>query len=375
MDQKPRTEQDRAQFGIVLATGGTGGHYYPAVALAQALRSLAPDLPVLLIGTTDDRGILEDELPDGVSRLEVPVPRRGRALATTARYMLGTAEAFTEVRRALARFARRGLVVAFGGYASVGVAIAARSLGWQLVLFEPNVVPGRANRCLVAFADLVCAGTPETIRRLNPRCPAVVTGIPVRAQIVRASMLRRAGRQPTGLGPVIATVGGSQGARSLNDATVALAEILAERRVWIVHQTGSLDWPRIRWTYAERSLNVLAVEFIADMGELYRSADVLLMRAGASAIAEAAVCDVAAVLVPYPHADGHQEQNAIYAAERLGWRIVREDPAGRIDPDLLHTSVMELLPEAAERRGTTELAELHRLAAGRFAEQILRRCA
>ncbi len=369
----------RARCGVVLAAGGTGGHFYPAVALAEQLRRLAPELPIMLLGTTGDRGVdLSGQLPEGVERRVVPMQKRETGLRALGRYLAGSAAVLAWLRGVLTRFARRGVLVSFGGYAAVPAAVAARSLGWHVVLFEPNVVPGRANRCLLALADLVCAGTPETLRRMNPRCPALVTGVPVRDRIVRAAAVRRVAERPEGTPRVVAAVGGSQGAQSLNHATVKLAEMLADRQVWIVHQTGVRHWPAVRRMYADRALEACVVPHVAEMDDLYRMADLLVMRAGASAIAEAAVCQVPCVLIPYPHAaDDHQRQNACYVADRLGWPIVSEAPPGCIEPAVLGQVVIELL-ERSGRPGAgaaAELAALHRDAARRVAEQVLKRCA
>lgn len=364
----------RHPWGIVLATGGTGGHVYPAIAVAEALARVAPGVPLRILATDDqrERGLFPEKWRSIVSRL--PLPKPGTTLRSRTRMLRLCPLAFRTAHRALASFARRGVVLGFGGYASVPTVLAARSLGWEIILFEANAVLGRATRALLPFASCVLLGFPGASFQLGSGVHHLVTGVPVRQVILDAASVRQrmswAGECET---VVLGVLGGSQGAMSLNDAAVALPEMLRPERVWLVHQTGSTDWQRVRRLVGPEP-SCVAAPFFENVGHLYQHTHLLIMRAGASCVAEAAVCGIPAVLVPYPvAADNHQTANATEAAKELGWAVLHERPAGRIDLHQLADAVKQGL--RTKINCGDAFRELHATAAQTVATRLIRNAA
>lgn len=284
---------------VLFAAGGTGGHLYPAIAIAQALRARGDE--VLFVGTRD--------------RLETRiVPSAGFSLATIAAHPLSRRLSFDVVRtiganvagvaqslRILRRF-RPDVVVATGGYVCVPLVFAARLrrlFGRRppIALLEPNVVPGVANRLLEPLADDVWR--------------ASTTGIPVRASLAHLPPAREAAAR-LGLSPERRTLlvfGGSQGARSINDAVLGLVETGGVPSGWqIALVCGEREYERVR---AAARDGVVVKAYLDDPADAYACADLVLARAGASTLAELAALRIPAILVPYPHAtEAHQVANA-----------------------------------------------------------------
>lgn len=322
---------------IVIAGGGTGGHLYPGLALADALA--ARGVEVVYVGAAG--GIEARVVPTTGYPLHLLPGRqlRGGGVVRAARG-LATATGATLRAVALLGTLRPALVVGVGGYASVAVVVAAALRRIPSVLLEQNVVPGAANRMLVRLARRVCVGFAESIR-FFPAGRAVHTGNPVRADLVRPRVERAR--------PGLLVFGGSAGAHKLNEATVgALAAMgAAARGLDVTHQTGTADVDAVRARYADLGLGVRVEPFITDMGAAYAAADVVVGRAGAMTCAEVTAVGLPAILVPYPYAaDDHQRRNAEVlaaagaaetildadlTAERLAERLraLLDDPARR----------------------------------------------
>jgi len=283
---------------VVFAGGGTGGHLYPAIAIADALRQRHAN--VAFIGSAD--------------RLETTiVPKAGYPLYTIAAHALPRTPTL-RVFRAIAenvrgivqslrllRAARPDLVVATGGYVAFPVAVAARMRRFvrlsraPLVLLEPNASPGLTNRLLAPIVDEVWRSTP-----------------------IRASLRRLPGREEAaarlGLDPsrrTLVAVGGSQGARAINDALLSLVAHAALPEGWqLLHLTGESDYDRV-CAQRPKDGRVIVRSYLEDMADAYAVADLLLTRAGASTLGELGATGKPAIVVPYPFAaEGHQAANA-----------------------------------------------------------------
>jgi UDP-N-acetylglucosamine--N-acetylmuramyl-(pentapeptide) pyrophosphoryl-undecaprenol N-acetylglucosamine transferase len=322
----------QTRFALV-AGGGTGGHLVPALAVARALAAGRPPGSVELVGSR--RGLDRDLLAEA----GVPVtllPGRGIVRRADPASLLANAAALCAlswaVVLALGVVARRrpGVVVAMGGYASVPVALAAAVLAVPVVLVNVDARPGAANRLVGRFAKAAAVAFPGT-----PLPRAVVTGAPVRAEIVAAARPseedRLAARRQLGIPKerrVVAAVGGSLGARRINAAVLELAQLWSGRAdVALYHVVGSRDY---EWTGAEAPEGPTAlwyqqVEYERHMAFFYQAADVVVCRAGANTVAELAVVGVASVLVPLPGAPGdHQGANAA-ALAGAGAAVVIDD--------------------------------------------------
>lgn len=291
---------------VVIAGGGTGGHLYPGLALADALT--ARGHAITFVGTAG--GIEARVVPESGYPLRLLPGRQMRGGgAGRAAMALATAVSGTIRGLRLLGTVRPALVAGVGGYASVAVVLAARLRRIPTVLLEQNVIPGAANRSLARFAKRVCVGFAESIRYF-PAGRAVHTGNPVRADLLRRAV-RTPGAERTRLGLLV--FGGSAGARQVNRATLEALRIVgpSAHTLDVVHQTGTADVAEIRAGYAALELPARVEPFIADMGAAYAGADVVIARAGAMSCAEITAVGLPAILAPYPHAAGdHQRANA-----------------------------------------------------------------
>ena len=296
---------------IMIMAGGTGGHIFPALAVAEHLR--AQGWSVVWLGV---RGGMEERLipPRGYAMAWVRfsgVRRRGLAAAVLLPFNLLVA--FWQGARAI--FAHRpDIVLGMGGYVSFPGAMMASFLNRPLAIHEQNSVAGLANRVLARLADRVMTTFPGAFGEATA---VIWTGNPVREEIVAMAppenrYAARAGRLR------VLIMGGSQGAQVLNTVVPeALALVPAESRPRVLHQAGLAHQDAVLARYRERGVDAEVVPFIDDVAARYAETDLIVCRAGATTIAEIAAAGIASVLVPYPHAvDDHQTINARFLAER-----------------------------------------------------------
>jgi UDP-N-acetylglucosamine--N-acetylmuramyl-(pentapeptide) pyrophosphoryl-undecaprenol N-acetylglucosamine transferase len=315
---------------IVIAGGGTAGHVFPGLSLARVLA--ARGRAVVFVGTQE--GPEARLVPDaGFEFHAVPVHPFVRRLSTEA--LRGPQAALRAVGRCREIVRGSGAVVGLGGYVSVPAILAAKRERVPVVLHEQNAVAGLANRVLSRLAATVALGFADA-GSFFPRRRVVVTGNPVREEIVavpahRAELADEARRRfelDAGRTTVL-IVGGSQGALHLNQATVGAATLLASRadlQLLLIAGASHADEMRRALGTANRDLAVRIEGFVDRMDLAYASADVVVARAGASSIAEVAVCALPALLVPYPHATaGHQEANALALQRAGGAAVLRDD--------------------------------------------------
>jgi len=363
---------------MVFAGGGSGGHLYPSLAVADALRSLEPATGFAFFGT--DRAIDANVLSacDGrVLRQPVrPLPRRPWQVPT----FLFAWRASTQMCRRLFRKQRPLAVLGNGGYASAPAICEAARLGIPTALLNPDAVPGKANRMLQSRVDAVFAQWPETAEHFNGQVAVHATGCPVRPEFKFAT--RQAGIEHFGLDPdkrVLLVTGASQGARSVNEALMAVVPVLADAGVWekwqLLHLTGPSGQDGAEALYRRCGVSARVVGFTKHMASALAAADLVLSRAGASTLAEITALGRPAVLMPYPHhGDRHQVANARMLVKAGAARLVtdRVDPqqnAGPLSEVLLHLMRQEeelsRLASAARRIGTSN-------AAGEIARHLLR---
>jgi UDP-N-acetylglucosamine--N-acetylmuramyl-(pentapeptide) pyrophosphoryl-undecaprenol N-acetylglucosamine transferase len=311
-----------------MAGGGTGGHIYPALAVARALRARSPELDLVWLG--GHRGLEARLVPAAGIRLRRLVLRSLRTVERDVHLVLDPLRLLASVPQATAVLLaeRPAAIVATGGYASIPVLVAARVLGLPSLLWEGNVVPGRSVRATARLARVVAVADPATCRALGRAGGCYVTGTPIRdVRGVDREAARRRFEIPAG-GRALLVFGGSQAARRLNDAVLAALPQLVDR-AWVLHVTGTEGYAaalaaRERLP-AERRERYRPYPFLhEEMTDALAAADLLVGRAGASTLAEAAAFGLPVVIVPYPHAAGHQVANAE--------RVVAAG-AGRLVPD------------------------------------------
>jgi len=325
---------------VMILAGGTGGHIFPGLAVAREL--LDRGVPVTWLGA---EGGMETRLvPQHGITIDTIAVRglRGKGVAT----LLGAPfKVLGAVRAAAAvlRKRRPGVVVSFGGYAAGPGGLAARLAGIPLVVHEQNRAPGMTNRVLAKFAGTVLTGFPDTFANEQ------VVGNPVRAEIaaVDGPEHRFAGRQ----GPLrVLVLGGSQGARALNESVPAALAGLRGRidGFEVRHQCGEKQVDSAARAYADAGIEASIEPFIADMAAVYGWADVVVCRAGALTLAELCAVGVGSVLVPFPQAvDDHQTRNAEYLVDRGAAQLL---PQGADTRELAQrlSATLEILAERVD---------------------------
>ena len=341
---------------FAFAAAGTGGHVYPALAVADALtrRGVAASDIVFFGGSRMEA----TTIPEAGYRF-VPLEIRGLKRAMTKdnmalpRLVVRAAKAAREEMQR----AKVDVVTVFGGYVSVPVAVAGRRAGAAVFVQEQNAVPGVANRLAARLARRVFAGFPAAARRL-PR--AVVSGNPLRFAFagydrdrLRPEALARYGL-PEGV-PVIGVLGGSLGARILNDAAIRLAADADAGTIAIVHLTGGIHYDAVA-PHAERSEHVWhALPFESEMQHFYAACDVILSRAGALTMSELAVTGTPAIVVPYAAGTaGHQAANAAELEKAGATVVIPEEEIDRVPAEL-----QQLVHDPARRRRMHRLAIEH----------------
>lgn len=354
---------------VLLAGGGTGGHVFPSLAVAAALREARPDLAVEFVGTP--RGLEARLVPaDGWLLHHVDaLPFERRLSVRTLRLPVTVGRAARDVARLIRR---RGVVAAcvFGGYVSVPLALAARWTRTPLVVHEQNAVPGLANRLAARWAETVAASYPTAAERFAGRRGVdrvVLTGNPVRPGLagVDRAALRGEALAAFGLEPdrrTLLVFGGSQGARSLNRAAVAsVTSWNRPETLQILHAAGRWEPDEVRaaWDAALSAAGgpvplVRCVEFIERMDLAYAAADVVACRAGASTIAELTVLGLPSVLVPFPTAIAdEQTENAVELA-RIGGAVTIPD--ADLDGPSLAAAAEAWLTDDRRRAGAARAA-------------------
>jgi UDP-N-acetylglucosamine--N-acetylmuramyl-(pentapeptide) pyrophosphoryl-undecaprenol N-acetylglucosamine transferase len=330
---------------VMILAGGTGGHIFPGLAVAAALR--ARGVPVSWLGAD---GGMETRL----------VPQQGIAIDTIAvkglrgkgaMALLGAPLRVLQAIRAASRVmrARQPLaVISFGGYAAGPGGIAAKLHGVPLIVHEQNRAPGMTNRVLARFARSVLTGFPQTFKGIDED----VVGNPVRESIAALPMPAQRFAARNGALRLL-VLGGSQGARALNDA-VPRALATLNGSVQVRHQCGEKLRGDAERAYARAGVAATVEPFIADMADAYANADLVVCRAGALTLAELCAAGVGSVLVPFPQAvDDHQTRNAEYLVERGAALLL---PQGDALAEELRVILAALAADPARRLAMAEAA-------------------
>lgn len=290
---------------VVLTGGGTGGHVYPAISIAQALTDAVPDIEILYMGSSHGP---EGEIARQAGLQFVAIPSGPLTKALSARNASSLGKLVTGVFRArgiLKRFAA-DVVIGTGGYTTASIMLAQRSLGGWIVIHEQNARPGRTNLLLARFADKICV-TFEVSAAFLPKDKVVVTGLPIRREF-RSLLSKAEARRALGLDEslfTIVAVGGSQGAKKPNEIIAAAWPLFDDGATQLLHQVGARNIDEMQGQQRYR------VEAYIDMPPALASADLVISRSGASTISEITAVGLPSILFPYPHAYAdHQTTNA-----------------------------------------------------------------
>ena len=349
---------------ILIMAGGTGGHIFPGLAVAEELRRAG--VPVVWLGTPQG---LESQLvpPHGIPLVYINARGlRGTGLQRwlKAPWMLLTA--LLQALRAVYRI-RPAVVVGMGGFASGPGGLVARLLGIPLVVHEQNAIAGFTNRCLSKLTRHVFQAFPGAFAANK----AHTVGNPVRHSISALAEPQQRMQDRLTAKPRLLVLGGSQGAQALNlGLAQALALIPAEQRPEVWHQAGAKLLPAAQAAYAEYGVEVRLVPFIDDMAHAYAWADLVLCRSGALTVAELAAVGVASLLVPFPHAvDDHQTANAGFLVQAGAAELL---PQAELTPQRLADQLQALF---SDRERLLHMAQAaRRVATPEAAQQVAQRC-
>ncbi len=328
---------------LLIAGGGTGGHLFPGVAIAEELRAREPDADITFVGTK--RGIEVRVLPELGWKLEL-IEVSGLktvGLAGAIRGIFRLPRALWQARRLIKRLAPDA-VIGVGGYASGPVVLAARLRGIPTAICEQNSIPGLTNKLLGRFVRRVFVAF-DGSRKFFASKKVALVGNPVRREL--AAKLASA-TSITDDNVHVLVSGGSLGAVAVNElAAQALCKLAKERPLAIVHQTGEKDLEPTRKRYADAGVDADCSAFIKDMAAAYATADLVIGRAGATTVAELAIAGKPAVFIPYPFAaDNHQVLNAAEMAD-AGAALMFEQR--ELTADKLADALRPLLADPAKR--------------------------
>ncbi|HEX5660674.1 MAG TPA: undecaprenyldiphospho-muramoylpentapeptide beta-N-acetylglucosaminyltransferase [Polyangiales bacterium] len=341
---------------VILAGGGTGGHLFPGIAVYEELKRREPDLETLFVGTA--RGLETKVIPSLGERLVCldVGPLKGRTPTQLVKNLLSLPTAGIEAAK-LVRSFRPSLVIGVGGYAAGPMVGAAAALGVPTALLEQNAGVGLTNRLLARAVDRAYVSFNETVGAF-PQGVAQWVGNPVRRNFVDAGNMAR--MDPAGFemrARRVLVIGGSQGARSLNqlvpEALAQAARAVRGRPLEILHQTGHAMCDAVRARYEELGLNATVTPFIDDMPRAYASAALVIGRAGATSIAEICAIGRPSILIPIPLADDHQWPNAQALAEAGAALALRER---ELSAESLGASVAKLMSDPDQRRRMADAA-------------------
>ena len=354
---------------IVIAAGGTGGHLYPAIAVAREFLRRDPSTRILFVGTT--RGIEQKVLAhEGLPlRCITAHPFMGKKPGEMAKALITLPVSLWQSLRVLKQQGA-DLVFGVGGYTSPAMLVAAFLRRVPGVILEPNAYPGLANKAVAPLVQRIFLAF-ESTRQFFDRRKTSVVGTPVRQAFLDASSSEAPRREASSHRNLL-VFGGSQGAKAINSAVIEALPLLRAMKdqLTITHQTGEADHARVVAAYEQAGMPAQVVPFLYDMPTVLRGADLVVARAGAMTIAELTVCGKAAILIPLPTAIyNHQLRNAEVMAKAGGAVLL---PQAELNGPGLAQTVLQILKEPHRLQTMSEQSwNMRRCDA---AETIVREC-
>ena len=347
-------EETTRHIRLIVTGGGTGGHLFPGISLAQAMMLADPGCEVLFIGT--ERKIDKTALSNlGFATRSIKSQGiKGKSFFAVLKALFQQPLALWEAAGIIRKF-KPDLVFGVGGYVTGPVILAARLLGVTTCIHEQNSIPGLANKLLGYIANKIFVSLPGS-EKYFPASKTILSGNPVRNTILKVS--REAKPESGQESSTLLILGGSQGARRLNSLMLEAAENILSKispPPFIIHQTGGHDKDHVQRKYVELGLNARVQDFFFDMAEIYSQADLIISRAGATTLAELTVFHKPVILIPFPFAaDNHQEINGQYLVEAGAGLMFRQadltgDKLGMEIKRVLEDK--KLLAEMAENSG------------------------
>lgn len=322
----------KEELRIVISGGGTGGHIFPAVSIANAIKTLCPDAKILFVGAL---GRMEMTKVPAAGYEIKGLPVRGLIRPLWSPKNIGVLIDYLKSKRqvrAIIRDFRPMVAVGVGGYASGATLDAAASMGIPCLIQEQNSYAGMTNKHLAAKAEKICVAY-DGMERFFPADKIVKTGNPVRQALLESNITREEALATFGLAPgkkTILLVGGSLGARTVNESVLSHLDLVRESDVQFIWQTGKYYNASIMERLAKEPKmdNLVVSDFISDMAAAYKAADLVISRAGASSISEFCLIGKPIVLVPSPNvAEDHQTKNAMALVNRDAAILVKDADA------------------------------------------------
>lgn len=357
---------EEKELRVIISGGGTGGHIFPAVSIANAVKVLRPDAKILFIGA-EGRMEMQRVPAAGYDIKGLPIRGFFRPLWKPAN--IGVAIDYLKSKwlaKKILRDFKPQVAVGVGGYASSAALGAANSLGIPTLLQEQNSYAGLANKTLASKAKKICVAY-EGMERFFPGQKIMLTGNPVRQQLLDSNISHDDAVRSFGFDPqkkTVLIVGGSLGARTLNESVLAHLEDIKESGIQFVWQTGKYYSAEINERMKGHELsNLVITDFVSDMATAYKAADLVVSRAGAGSISEFCLLGKAVILVPSPNvAEDHQTKNALALVNKQAALYVKDSEAAKLllplaidtakdDAKLqsLSTNILKMaLPDSAE---------------------------
>ncbi len=363
------------ELRIIISGGGTGGHIFPAVSIANALKELRPDTEILFIGA---EGRMEMQRVPAAGYRILGLPIRGLLRPLWKPANIGILMDFLRSKHLAKKHIkafRPHAAVGVGGYASSATLNAAYDLGIPCLIQEQNSFAGLTNKTLARKARKICVAY-EGMERFFPKERILLTGNPVRQNLLNEALSPAECRKTFGLDPELPTlliVGGSLGARTINESALAHYEEIARTPVQVIWQTGGYYFEQIKQQIARKpkAENIVVTDFVSQMDQAYRAADLVISRAGASSISELCLLGKPSILVPSPNvAEDHQTHNALALVNRNAALMVRDADAVQ---DLVKTALRTLQnPEKLGELGKNALGMAYKDSAKVIAREVIK---
>ncbi len=370
-----KTNNMSKELRVIISGGGTGGHIFPAVSIANAIKAKCEDAKIMFVGA---EGRMEMQRVPAAGYPIVGLPVRGLVRPLYSLKNIGVMIDFFKskalVKKVIRNF-RPQVAVGVGGYASAPTLNAAYSMGIPCLIQEQNSFAGVTNKSLGKKARRICVAY-EGMERFFPAEKIMLTGNPVRQNLLNASLDKAACAKKFGFTsekPVVLIIGGSLGARTINRSVLDNLEQISQSGVQFIWQTGKYYSEAIKAELEEKGQpeNLLVTDFVSNMDEAYAAADLVISRAGASSISELCLLGKPSILVPSPNvAEDHQTHNAMALVRKQAALIVKDAEAGT---ELIPLALQTVADKAAlQTLGENALAMAYRDSADIIADEVIK---